>query len=93
MFKGKKGAASKAKRVVVGLSKPELVRSHARHIHIDDCKALGLTIIDLEADPALQDLVLTTHHTFMQTFSEAPSVVKIVENHLGVAMVRHAHVQ
>jgi len=90
MFYGKKAGAAKAKKVVTGLSKPELVRSHSRHIHLDACKKLGLVIYELEKDPLLQDLVLTTHHTFMQTFAEAPMVVKIIENQKGVAMVRSA---
>lgn len=93
MFAGKRDAAARAGKVVKALSKPELVRSHSRHIHMDDCKKLGLQILELEKDQVLQDLVLTTHHTFMQTFSEAPMVVKIIENHNGVAMVRSAGAQ
>jgi hypothetical protein len=92
MFAGKRDAAAKASKVVKALSSPELVRSHSRHIHMDDCKKLGLKIVELEKDQTLQDLVLTIHHTFMQTFSEAPMVVKIIENHKGVAMVRNAGV-
>ena len=34
----------------------------------------------------LQDCVLTIHHTYMHTFSQS-SAVKIVENHLGSAMI------
>lgn len=88
MFAGQRAAVSKARKVVKALSSPELVRSHSRHIHIEDCRKLGLNIVELETDPVLQDLVLTTHHTFMQTFTEAPQAVKIIENHMGVAMVR-----
>lgn len=93
MFAKKRQAQQKADKIVKALSNPDLVRSHSRHIHLDDCKKLGLQIVELEKDPTLQDLVLTTHHTFMQTFSEAPLAVKIIENHNGVAMVRMAGVQ
>ncbi|MDO8263724.1 MAG: hypothetical protein Q7T21_10935 [Gallionella sp.] len=92
MFAGKRAAISKARKVVKALSSPDLVRSHSRHIHIEYCQNLGLNIIELESDPVLQDLVLTTHHTFMQTFTEAPMAVKIIENQKGVAMVRFAGV-
>lgn len=92
MFKDEADAVKKAKSIVQALSSQDLVRSHARHIHIDRCKDLKLKIIDLEDDQTLQDLVLTTHHTFMQTFSEVPTVVKIIENQNGVAMVRNTGV-
>jgi hypothetical protein len=59
-------------------------KTHARHISIDTCKSLGVKIIDLEDDQKLQDLVLTVHHAFMQTFANSPAV-KIIENHNGVA--------
>lgn len=52
---------------------------------------MGLNIVPLElaGNDTLQDLVLTTHHAYMQTFSEAPSVNKIVENEQGIAMILH----
>ena len=90
MFNGDPKAATKAKRVVRELSDYEKMKTHGRHVHIDQCKALGLNITDLEADPALQDLVLTVHHAFMQTVSEAGLVTKIVENQNGVALVANA---
>jgi hypothetical protein len=40
-------------------------------------------------DNDLQDLVLTVHHAYMHTFSAAPAA-KIVENHLGHAVVLNA---
>lgn len=90
MFEGQRNAAAKAKRVVKALSSPSLVRSHSRHIHIDACRKLGLNISEIETDPVFQDLILTVHHCFMQTFAESPIAVKIIENQMGVAMVRNA---
>lgn len=93
MFKGipKKAATAKARKIVARLSDHVRTRSHARHIHIDDCVGMGLKIVKLEDDDTLQDLVLTAHHAYMQTFSEAPTVNKIVENHQGIAMVLHGN--
>jgi hypothetical protein len=87
MYDGVPGAKTKAARVVRELSDYVAMKNHARHVHIDQCKKLGLHIVDLESDPLLQDLVLTVHHAFMQTLGEATPVTKIVENHLGTALV------
>jgi len=92
MFQGDLRASPKAKRVVRELSDYKKMRTHGRHVHIDQCKSLGLKITDLEADPTLQDLVLTVHHAFMQTVSEASQVTKIVENQNGVALVANSAV-
>lgn len=93
MFKGVKGAAQKAKKVVEALGNHAATRSHSRHIHIDDCIKMGLKIQKLEDNDTLQDLVLTVHHAYMQTFNEAPWVSKIVENDNGVAMILNASQQ
>jgi len=54
--------------------------SHARHISKDDCCAVGLNVIDLESDQALQEAVLSLHHCYMVLLDNAP-IAKIVENH------------
>lgn len=87
MFAGDRRAAAKAANIVRELTNDNVMKNHGRHVHIDQCRALKMRIVELEADPKLQDLVLTVHHAFMQTVSEAGAVTKIVENHLGVAMV------
>lgn len=89
MFSEDPNALAKAKRVVRGLSDYKKMKTHGRHVHLDQCKSLGLKLIELESDPTLQDLVLTVHHAFMQTVSEAMHVTKIVENQNGVALVAH----
>lgn len=61
-------------------------KSHARHISKQRCKDLGVTVIDMEDDQTLQDLILTVHHSFMHTFAHTQAT-KIVENHLGIAYV------
>ncbi len=87
MFEGDRGAATKAGRIVKALTDDDAMKNHGRHVHIDQCRALKLKIVELESDPQLQDLVLTTHHAFMQTLGEAGHVTKIVENHQGIALV------
>lgn len=69
-------------------------KSHNRHFHYQDCKDMGLNIKMLEADfdGETQDLVLTVHHCFMHTLSNTPAF-KIVENHLGRALVRQQNEQ
>jgi ATP-dependent protease ClpP protease subunit len=62
-------------------------KEHNTHFQIDQCKKAGLNIVDLEADQTLQDLVLTIHHCYMHTLSNTPAF-KVIENHLGRAMVR-----
>lgn len=87
MFEGDRRAAAKAARIVKALTDDDAMKNHGRHVHIDQCRALKLRIADLEKDQQLQDLVLTTHHAFMQTLGEAGHVTKIVENQRGVALV------
>lgn len=61
-------------------------KSHARHISTERCKEIGLKIIDMEDDHALQDLILTAHHAYMHTFGSS-TATKIVENQLGIAYI------
>jgi len=55
---------------------------HSRHIDINRCKDVGLSIEDLETDPVIQDLVLSIHHCCM-ILGEASNLVKVVENNIG----------
>lgn len=62
-------------------------RAHNTHIQYQECVDAGLVVERLEDDPILQDLVLTIHHCYMHTLANT-SAFKIVENHMGRAMVR-----
>jgi len=79
-------AAVKAESIVKALSDHSDMKTHSRHLSKTVCSGLGLQIESLEDDPALQDLVLTIHHSFMHTFSHT-GAIKIVENHKGIATV------
>lgn len=75
---------SKAARIVRQLNDYSGNKSHGRPIHIDECKAMGLMVRELESDPILQDRVLTVHHCYMHIFMNTPAF-KIIENHTGNA--------
>ncbi len=87
-----KGNSSLAKKILKEFSDHKTNKSHARHISKEKCKQIGLSIIDMEDDNDLQDLILTAHHAFMHTFTNSASV-KIVENHLGVAYIEQLQIQ
>lgn len=53
---------------------------------------IGLKIEKLEDDKKLQDLALTVHHAYMHTFSMSVAI-KIIENHIGVAIVHISAMQ
>jgi len=76
----------KVKDVIELFADHSVQKSHARHISKQECKDIGLDIINLESNQALQDAVLTTHHAFMHTFNNT-YCVKIIENNLGVAYI------
>jgi hypothetical protein len=87
-------ARANAKRIVNRLSDFTGNRSHSRHIHVDECRQMGLTIEMIEGDgtdPAkeLQDLILTVHHCYMHSLVNTPSY-KMIENHNGEAWVKQA---
>lgn len=89
MFKNEAAPKNRANTVVEKLSSRTDMKAHARHIGKEQCKNIGLKVVDLETDSQLQDLVLTVHHSYMQTFASSSSI-KIVENHNGIATVLHA---
>ena len=86
MFAGETDAKKKAKNVASKLADYKLNRRHERHIHLEECRNIGLKVERFEDDPALQDLVLTVHHCFMHSLMNTPSY-KMIENHNGVALV------
>jgi hypothetical protein len=92
MFKGNRKAKEKALAIAKALTNVETHKEHGRHIHAEDCKKLGLKIVDLESDNDLQDAVLSVHHAFVITLSNTQAV-KIIENHAGSAFVKQASAQ
>lgn len=89
MFHGAGNAEQLADQVVQKLNNHANTKTHARHLTADQAHAFGLVIKSLKSDfdDSFQDTVLTIHHhAYMHTFSHSPSI-KIVENHLGNAIV------
>jgi hypothetical protein len=90
MFAGRDDAAEKAAEVAAYFADDEGDHGlHSLGIDREAAKEQGLVIDALEADPALQDAVLSVHHATMHTLSGSPAV-KIVENHLGRMFVKMA---
>lgn len=83
MFAGHSDAQARSQYITEALIAKGHQYNHSAHISTEQCKALGLKIENLEEDDALQDIVLTIHHAFMHTFSQATRCLKIVENHKG----------
>jgi|SRR5579859_8049536 len=94
MFSGDAQAKVKAKKIVKKLTDYKGNKTHSRHIHFDELKAMGLKVKLIEDEPGqrLQDLVLTVHHCFMHTLMNTPTF-KIIENHKGSAFVKQQVVQ
>ena len=46
-----------------------------------------MKVLDMEPDRSLRELVLTVHHSFVNTLMNTPSF-KIIENHLGRALIK-----
>lgn len=87
MFSGDPQAKKKAKRIVKTLTDYKMNKAHDRHLHADECIAMGLAVDMIEADQKLQDLVLTVHHCYMHSLMNTPSY-KMIENHTGLALVK-----
>jgi ATP-dependent protease ClpP protease subunit len=93
MFDRDPNSLKKAKKIVKILSSYTLNKTHDRHLHAEECEAIGLKIERVEQDPDLQDLILTVHHCFMHSIMNT-SAFKMIENHKGVAFVKqHSVVQ
>jgi membrane-bound ClpP family serine protease len=88
MFEGLPDRKKKAKKITKALSNYPQNKTHDRHFDTDDCESMGLVIKRLEADPEMQDLVLTVHHCYMNLLMNT-AAYKIIENHNGVALVKN----
>lgn len=92
MFESDRSRKSKSSTIAKTLSDHGANSLHSRHISMQEAQAMGLNIKELETDQELQDCVLTIHHAFCHTFAQAPAV-KIVENHMGSALVSTEQIQ
>jgi hypothetical protein len=81
MLKGELNPGDAAEKVARFFADYGMHRSHSLGIDRDQARDVGVHVEDLEADPALQDAVLSVHHAAMHT-TAAPAM-KLIENHLG----------
>jgi hypothetical protein len=86
MFADDDDPAAKAAKVVSELSSHSVTLTHNRHYSADAARNLGLDVLMLEDEPALQEAVLTVHHACVLTLSET-GAVKIIENDQGSAHI------
>jgi len=87
MFHEEPKANEKIENVWHELGDHALTLSHARHLSLQKCRDIGLTVVALEDNQNLQDAVLSVHHACMLTLSATPAF-KIIENHRGVAFIK-----
>lgn len=88
MFLDHPDADNKAQRIIDALNNHHDTKMHARHLNWETAQNYGLNIelFEKEGNQQLQDLVLTVHHCYMQTFT-CSKAIKIVENDSGSAVV------
>ncbi len=88
MLAGDQDRDKTAKVIVDTLNSHADTKTHSRHIHLNEARAMGLVVdqIETDFDAEFQDLVLTCHHSFMHTFG-ASGAIKIIENHDGQAVI------
>jgi ClpP class serine protease len=87
MFAGDTNSSRKAAKIAKQLADYRKHKTHGRHIHTDECKSMGLKVVEIESDQQLQDLVLTVHHCYMHALMNT-GAIKIIENHLGARLIK-----
>lgn len=90
MLSEEENAGEKSKKIAEWFADYESFKSHGRRVGRDQAREIGVKVVDLENDSDLQDAVLSIHHATTHTFSMVPTVVKIIENHRGRAVISTA---
>ena len=78
--------SDKLNMAVSFLGSHENSKVHGRHYQYRECMENGLNIKLMEDDDALQDLILSVHHSFMITFQQT-SAVKIISNNQNKSFI------
>jgi len=91
MFEGEADAEEKAKNIVKKLTDYRGNKTHNRHIPFEECEEMKLKVKQLEEEgqETFQDLVLTVHHCYMHSIMNT-TAIKLIENHLGTALIKNA---
>jgi hypothetical protein len=80
------------KEIAAWLANANEHKTHGRPLGIELAREHGLTVVALEDDQRLQELVLSVFHSAMATFLKTPCV-KIIENHEGRGLYLTVDVQ
>ena len=88
MFRDAADGDKRARDIAEWISNHPTFKSHSRHLTRDELLRHGFVISPLEGDGKLQDLSLSVFHATAHTFT-GTNAVKIVENHLGRAFIKH----
>lgn len=79
MFSKEADAKARASATVAELMNYAEQTEHGQHYPVDKCREIGLSVTMLEDDQAVQEAVLSVHHTYVATFARTGSI-KIIEN-------------
>lgn len=91
MFQGEADADQKAHEIAKFFS-GDTHGSHGRRINRDEAQGVGLSILSLEDDDALQDLSLTLYHLTTLAFDSGPAT-KIVVSSNGNLWIKNIQMQ
>lgn len=75
-----------SEQTITNLMDYDRTSGHNHHFLLNKCKAMGLTIVELENNQRLQDAVLSVHHSFMAAFTRT-NAIKLVENNQGSSWI------
>ena len=86
MFKNQKDAETTIETITKELTSHDASKVHDRHYDYVKCRNLGLKVVELEKDQALQDAVLSMHHSYVLSICHLSSVAKFIENQNGLTI-------
>lgn len=87
MFKKNKEKDKKANIILNELASHSASKVHDRHYDFERCKQLGLKVKALENNQALQDAVLSLHHSYILSLYRLPTSIKFIENQEGQTFI------
>jgi len=87
MFADRPDPDTLADRALHGLIDHPVTKSHSRHLSIGTVRELGLTVRPLEADPDLQNAVLSVHNAALLTFMNT-GAFRLIENQDGRSFIQ-----
>jgi ClpP class serine protease len=81
MFAGDPQATDKGRAAAHHFNDASTHKSHGRRIDANEARSHGVAVVDLEADQALQEAVLTAYHVFTIAFEKTPGTKLLGSNH------------